>query len=509
MPGVPSTAANESPVADERPEFCLLRIWGTVRAMPLRIAAASILVLIPCFWQPHVGSGDFPSHVYNAWLVQQIKQGHAPGLWIAPQSTNVLFDLMLDWLIGKVGLGAAQRIAVSVSVCVFFWGAFGLVAAITRKVPWFATPLLAILSYGTIYNGGMFNYYLAVGFSLAALAVLWRATVWDGIVAALFLALGWLGQPVPVVWALAVFGYVFAARRVTDRVRLWFLLVCVALLLGVRHFILAHWKGIWYWRQMIYANGAGQSFPLGHHYRVVTVGVWLISIAVLLHLVRTLGLKGMLTSIPVQIYLLCVLVPALLPETIYFPSFKAFAASGLARNIVFGAINYRLGWFAGVLLCPLLAQVKNPVWYARAAATVALIYFILLYQDHGALNKLEERVEEVVSTLPANSSVIARLSYPPVDGSDQGSFLDRACIGRCISFDNYEPATWEFRVRANPGNSIVAWSVDSPDHFYSRSKEFFFTQPNGILYYLYQCGSGLKDVCVRSITRDDVATLKD
>jgi len=477
--------------------------------MPVSIIATSIFILIPCFWQSHIESGDLGSHIYNAWLVQQIRQGHAPGLWIAPQSTNVLFDLMLDWLVGKVGVATAQRLAVGLSVEVFFWGALALVAAISRKVPWFVAPLLAILTYGTMFNGGMFNYYLAAGLSLAALAILWRGTLWDAVVAAPLLALAWLGQPVPVLWALAVFAYVLVARLLTDRLRLWFFALSIAALLGARHFILVHWKSIWYWRQIVHATGAGQSFALGHHYRFVTVGVWAISIAVLVHLLRTLGLKGMLTSIPVQVYFLSVLVPSLLPETIYFPAFKAFATSGLSHTIVFGAINYRLGWFAGVLICPLLAQVKNPAWYARAVAAVCLLYFVFLYQDDRAMNKLEARVEDIVATLPANSSVIARLNYPPVDGSDQSMILDRVCITRCVSFDNYEPATGEFRVRAHPGNSLVAWSVGSSDHFYGRSMQFFLTQPNGILYYIYQCGSASKDVCVRSVSRAEAGVLKE
>jgi hypothetical protein len=441
--------------------------------------------------------------------VQLIRQGQAPGLWIASQSTNVLFDLMLDSLTGKVGVANAQRIAVSISALIFFWGAFALVAAIARKLPWFVTPLLAILTYGTMFNGGMFNYYLAAGLSLAALAVLWRATMWDGIVVAMLLALAWLAQPVPVVWAVVVFGYVAAARLLTDRHRWWLFLISVVVLLGVRHFILTHWTSAWEWRQIIHATGAGQAFTLGHHYRYVTVAVLAISLATLVYLARTLSLKRMLASIPVQVYLLCVLGPFLLPDTIFFPPFKAFAASGLSRTIVFSAINYRLGWLAGVLLCPLLAQVKNPVWFARAVMVTALIYFSFLYQDHRAMNKLENRVNELVSTLPADSRVIAALYYPtPVDGSDQSMILDRACIRRCYSFNNYEPVTEEFRVRARPGNSIVSWSIDSPNHFYGRAIQFFSSQPNGVLYYIYGCGSGVTDVCMRGLHFADMASLK-
>ena len=34
----------------------------------------SLLLLIPCFWQPLIIAGDLDSHVYNAWLARQIER---------------------------------------------------------------------------------------------------------------------------------------------------------------------------------------------------------------------------------------------------------------------------------------------------------------------------------------------------------------------------------------------------------------------------------------------------
>jgi hypothetical protein len=33
--------------------------------------------------------------------------------------------------------------------------------------------------------------------------------------------------------------------------------------------------------------------------------------------------------------------------------------------------------------------------------------------------------------------------------------IDRACIGHCFSYANYEPSTAQFRVRCTPANSLV------------------------------------------------------
>ncbi|MFZ0934538.1 MAG: hypothetical protein WA015_09485, partial [Bryobacteraceae bacterium] len=83
-----------------------------------RYALASAALLVPCFWQARIQAGDLGSHIYNAWLAELIRQGRAPGLSIVPQTTNVLFDLLLGALFRAVGSAAAQRVAVSLAVLV-------------------------------------------------------------------------------------------------------------------------------------------------------------------------------------------------------------------------------------------------------------------------------------------------------------------------------------------------------------------------------------------------------
>src|SRR5271170_1444218 len=92
-----------------------LRNWISI---PLFSAA----LLIPCFWQSRIQSADLSSHIYNAWLASKIHHGTAPGLWISSQSNNILFDLILEWLLVRLGPDLAQRLAVSISVLVFGWG---------------------------------------------------------------------------------------------------------------------------------------------------------------------------------------------------------------------------------------------------------------------------------------------------------------------------------------------------------------------------------------------------
>ena len=80
-----------------------------MKERPWMYAAVSAAILIPCFWQSRLQAGDLASHLYNAWLARLVEQGQAPGLAIARQSTNVLFDLLLKFLFEQLGAEAAQQ----------------------------------------------------------------------------------------------------------------------------------------------------------------------------------------------------------------------------------------------------------------------------------------------------------------------------------------------------------------------------------------------------------------
>ena len=65
----------------------------------------------PCYWQPRMQAGDLSSHIYNAWLAQLIESGRTQGLALVSQTTNILFDLMLERPVppGRGRSGAAHR----------------------------------------------------------------------------------------------------------------------------------------------------------------------------------------------------------------------------------------------------------------------------------------------------------------------------------------------------------------------------------------------------------------
>src|SRR3984893_16871570 len=81
----------------------LRRFWRQAMAI-------SAGLLIPCFWHRRIEAGDLGSHVYNAWLAQLIERGQAPGLYLARQWNNVLFDLLLLKLGNVFGLAGGAKI---------------------------------------------------------------------------------------------------------------------------------------------------------------------------------------------------------------------------------------------------------------------------------------------------------------------------------------------------------------------------------------------------------------
>src|SRR5215467_4108794 len=139
------------------------------------IIALSAAVLFTCFWHRRIEAGDLASHVYNSWLAQLTEKGQAPGLYVAKQWNNILFDITLLALAKIMGFAAAEKIAVSLCVLTFFWGVFAFVSAVTERPPWFLSPGIAMLSYGYSFSMGFMNYCWSLGLACFALAIVWRA----------------------------------------------------------------------------------------------------------------------------------------------------------------------------------------------------------------------------------------------------------------------------------------------------------------------------------------------
>src|SRR6202451_3719432 len=145
-----STAPAVTPISAPAPAAAPSPEWvaklAALGQSPLGFALASLLVLLLCYWHPRIQAGDLSSHIYNSWLAQLIDAGKLPGLVVANQATNILFNRILSGLFVTLGPDLAQRIAVSMAVLVFVWGAFAFVSAASGRRAWSLLPCLAMLA---------------------------------------------------------------------------------------------------------------------------------------------------------------------------------------------------------------------------------------------------------------------------------------------------------------------------------------------------------------------------
>jgi hypothetical protein len=468
------------------PEF-----YRFLRDYPLRILIASTLVLIPCFWHREIVSSDLGSHLYNAWLAQLIRHGQAPGLWLSSQHTNVLFDYLLSGFGAAFGLHAAEKIAVSISVLIFFWGVFALVSAATRRAPWYLSPCIALFTYGWTFHLGFFNYYLSLGLGFFGLAILWRGLRKEWILAAALAALSVVAHPLGLVWLMAAGAYVVTAEHLSHRgYRLALFAVAIGALVGFHSYLWRHYN-VYGGTAPAYAyNGADQLLLFGPRYQIPEYALLTFAVIALARdILRRHRERGFWEyyALPIQLYVLVELSVWLLPGGIHFPPPTAALA----------LLTERLTSVSAALICCLLGAIEPRRWHLYAGAAIALVFFTFVYQDTASVNRMERQVVELVSQLPPNQRVMATIEKPQDSRVLIQHIVDRACIMRCFSYGNYEPSTGLFRVRATPGNPYVASSYN--DAVDMESGGYTVEREDLPAYQIYQCSLTGVDLCIRPL----------
>src|SRR5260370_26793015 len=237
----------------------------------VRGVLVSLLVLVPCFWQNRIQAGDLSSHIYNSWLAQQIDQGKAPGLFIARQPSNVLFDLILSGLFRSFGAQAAQHIAVSAAVLIFFWGAFALIHVMNGRPPWFLAPCLVMLSSGRTFQSGLFNFYLSAGLGLWSLALLWEGGLTRSLLAVALMGLAYLAHGIGFCWAAGAMAYAWISSRTAPRYKPLLLVVTSFAVIGLRFVVTSRYQTFWSPHQLLQASAIDQAWTYGLKYIVVSV----------------------------------------------------------------------------------------------------------------------------------------------------------------------------------------------------------------------------------------------
>jgi len=441
---------------------------------PLAAAAA----LIPCFWQARIQAGDLASHLYNAWLAQLIQQGKAPGLAIVPQSTNVLFDLLLSALFHAFGAAVAERAAVSLAVLVLVSGSFAFCRAAGGR-PWPVFPVLLALAYGWVFHMGFFNFYLALGLSFWGLALAWKLQP-RGLAAAPLFALAYVAHGLPVVWAAGVLGYVWVARRWPEH-PWWRLGVALAAIVVLRVALVSNVETRWKAGQFQSCWGADQLWVYATNVAAAEVALGALWAVQLVLLARRGGARRVFGG---ELFQVCALTSAgilLIPDWINLPWYQ--------HPLVF--LSQRMSLPLAVCVCALISCGPIRRWYLWAGAAVAVLFFSTLYLDERLLNGFEDAESALLATLPPGLHVTNGVEIPDEHLNALAHMVDRECIGRCYSYMNYEPATAQFRIRVVGPQHLVAprdedtWRAQGGIYTVQEKDLPLYqieVQPNGSLY---------------------------
>jgi len=465
-----------------------------LREFKLRVVLLSLAVVTPCFWHRRIEAGDLASHVYNAWLAQLIAKGQAPGLYIVRQWHNILFDVTLQRAANLVGIAAAQRIVVAVCVLIFFWGVFAFVRSLSDALPWQLTPCIVMLAYGYSFNMGFMNYYLSLGLACFGLAIVRRRHLIDWIGGVILALVAFLAHPIGFLWMVGTLAYLAVRERIPGWWKLVLPLSSGAVFVAVywytshRPALSADWdRGPFY----LY-NGADQLALYGNRY-IGLAGVAFIfgvlCFAADVYLRRRNNIPWKLFALPFELFAVTFCATALLPENL-----RPSPDSGWI-----GMLGSRLTTISAVLGLCFLGIVKPRKWQLAGFTLCAVLFFLFLYQDTGWLNRLEANAEDLTANLTPGTRIIVTASgqqgwrIPFIAHS-----IERACIGHCFSYANYEPASREFRIRAQKGSPVATDSTDTAEDM--ASGEYEVDDTDLPLKQIYQCNSNdLTQLCIRDL----------
>lgn len=477
----------------------LAEAGGFLRRFWLRVLLLSAVLAAPCFWHRRIEAGDLASHVYNAWLAQLIEKGQAPGLYLASRWDNVLFDFILLHVANFLGLSIAEKIAVYACVLIFFWGVFAFLAAVTARPPWFLAPCIAMLAYGYSFNMGFMNYYLSLGLACFGLAVFWGARGREWVYGALLLPFVLLAHPIGFVWLVGTLAYVKVRARLTGWWRFLLPMAAASGLVGVYWFTLrnaAKYLVDWDRGPFYFYNGADQLALYGQRYVFLAGAAFvfgLFCVGVDLYAGRRDGSRWRRFELPFELYAVAFCATALLPENL-----RPSPDGGWI-----GLLGSRLTTISAILGLCVLGLLKPRKWHLAGFGVGAIVFFTFLLQDTGWINRLEVNAEQLVSNLPPGTRVIATVWAPP--GSRipfVGHAVERACIGHCFSYANYEAASGEFRVRVRKGSPVATSSTDDAEDM--ASGEYEVDETDLPLKQIYQCdGSELTKLCIRDLEPDE------
>ena len=165
----------------------------------------------------------------------------------------------------------------------------------------------------------------------------------------------------------------------------------------------------------------------------------------LVRLLRASGVRNVVSGLPFQIGVLSAAGVCIVPTRLQIPGYN--------HALVY--IAERMSLAVGICLCALLAAAPMRAYHRYAMAVVALVFLGLLYRDERVLNAFEDQMTRLVWQLPPGQRVVSAIDDPTLRINALTHMIDRACLGRCYSYANYEPSTAQFRIRGVAESPMV------------------------------------------------------
>ena len=486
----------------------VVRAWRFSREHAALFATVSVLIVVPCFWHRHIEAGDLPSHTYNAWLAQLIHDGKAPGLYLQWRWNNILFDLMLSAGGRQFGFVLGPKIAVAIATLVFFWGVFSFASALTGRTAWLVAPCIAMLAYGYTFHMGFFNYYLSIGLACFGLAVLWQPQKIDWIAAAIFLFLATLAHPIGALWLIAAFAYIAFRRKFNGNAGLVIPALVIASFSAFHYYLarVATFEVDWPNHPAWFFTGLDQFVIHNSRYRVFSIVIILTFVTSFIwglvahrrdsqssSSMPSLGFACSSFLLLVELYLVSFVGVLLLPQDMRLDPDGAWIGLIVSRLTIVAAI------FA---ICAVNCLRPHKALLV-GGFIVAIPFFTALYRDGAVLNRIEQHAEALTAQLPYGTRVVPTL-LPDPDSRIIfiNHILDRACVGRCFTYSNYEPSSRQFRVRVLPGSPVATDSVADSQEMEGGE---YVVQPEDLpLKNVYQCHPDDYTVlCIRDLAPGD------
>jgi len=306
-------------------------------------------------------------------------------------------------------------------------------------------PAIVVLAYGWVLHMGLFDFYVSLGLCFWALALAWELKPRRVAAAVPVLIVAYVAHGLPVAWTVALLAYLWLARRMTPPRRALLMAASLAAMVAARVVVTGMMSYIWLPQQIVMITGTDQLWVFDGKYLVPFLGLLLVSALLLVRLLRASGARNVVSGLPFQIGVLTAAGVFIVPTRLQIPGYN--------HALVY--IAERMSLAVGICLCALLAAAPMRAYHRCTMGVVALLFFGFLYRDEGALNAFEDRMTRLVSQLPPGQRVVSAINDPTLRISALTHMIDRACLGRCYSYANYEPSTAQFRVRAVAENPIV------------------------------------------------------